>query len=108
MGPVLFNIFISDLDHGAECILSKFADDSRPGGVTDKPEDGVAIQRDLHRLEKRAERNPMQFNKRKFKVLHLERNNARQQCIMGANLLESIFTEKHLGLLVITKLNMSQ
>jgi len=39
------------------------------------PEGHAAIQRDLNRLEKWADRNLMQLKKDKSKVLHLGRNN---------------------------------
>ncbi|GAB0179754.1 mitochondrial enolase superfamily member 1 [Grus japonensis] len=107
LGPVLLNVFINNLDVGLEGGV-RFADDTKLGRAVDSIRCGEALQRGLDRLENWAITSCMRFNKGKCQILHLGRGNPGYTYILGDETLEISHVERDLGVLVDSKLNMSQ
>lgn len=78
------------------------------GEVVDIIQSHAAVQSDLDMLQKWSDRNFMKSKKEKYKDLYLGRENPKHQYMPGATQLGSTFAEKNLGIVVETKMNMSQ
>jgi len=105
--PVLFKIFLGDMNSGVQCILSTSAGHTKLCGVVDTLEGRDAIQRDLDKLERCAYVNLMKFNKPKCKVLHMGQRNLKHKCRLCGQQIERRPEEKDLGMLVDETLNMT-
>ncbi|PKU45321.1 rna-directed dna polymerase from mobile element jockey-like [Limosa lapponica baueri] len=93
LGPVLFNIFVNNMDSRSKCTLSKFANDTKLCGAIDTLEGKDVIQRDQGRLESWARANLMKFIQAKYKVLHMASHVSR--VILGLCPVASQMQERH-------------
>jgi ribonuclease P/MRP protein subunit RPP40 len=100
LGPLLFLIYINDID---ECVVSrvlKFADDTKLIGVVANDEDVKTLQNDLRNLCGWSEDWLMLFNVEKCKVMHMGHNNRRNIYEMEGRKLEEVKEERDLGIIV--------
>ena len=100
LGPIVFNVFISDIDSGAECTLSKFADDTKLCDAVNAPEGQDFIQKDLARLEHWAWVNLVRFTKSNCKILNLAKGIPCYQYKLGKEKIECSPAKKDLEVLV--------
>ena len=109
LGPLLFLIFINDLDAAADPaeLIMKFADDTKIGQTVESMQDKERLQTALDNLSSWAEDWGMQFNVGKCKVMHFGHRNQRHVYYMNGAALEETEEEKDVGVTVCSNLKPS-
>ena len=103
LGPLLFVIFINDIDTAVDvvnCILIKFADDTKGLHKIDSDDDARKLQNNLDSLSKWSCEWQMLFNLDKCHVLHFGKNNPRYTYPINNHPLLHVAEEKDLGVLI--------
>jgi hypothetical protein len=99
-GPVLFLIYINDIDLGLLSKISKFADDSKLCRNVRNDNDRASLQQDLDNLNHWSQKWQMQFNVDKCSVIHLGHKNNLYNYKLGDANLKNADKEKDLGVIV--------
>ena len=107
LGPILFLIYINDIDSDLCCKISKFADDTKIGNKATLPQQRQQIQSDLNKLVEWSERWQMSFNVDKCKVLHIGNKNTKAKYTMNGTQLKAVDKEKDLGVIISSDLKPS-
>ena len=108
LGPILFLIYVNDIDDGIICKISKFADDTKIASKVTSTLERETLQSDLNRLVSWASEWQMKFNIEKCKVLHIGSNNDCVQYYMNDQQLSAVDKEKDLGITISSDLKPSQ
>ncbi len=100
LGPVLFLIYINDLDEGISNWILKFADDTKMFGRVDRPQEADSMQMDIDRLVQWSLEWQMLFNVKKCRTMHMGRQSTQRDYVMNGARLETVEEEKDLGVLI--------
>ena len=108
LGPILFLIYINDLDDDITSKVLKFADDTKVFRKIKSDTDRQQLQDDLNKLTEWSEKWQMLFNYGKCKCLHTGHGNEDAQYTMGDTVLNTTVKEKDLGLTISADMKVSE
>ena len=110
LGPLLFIIFIDDIDEcveGLDCVISKFADDTKVIKQVDTDQGRQQMQEAINNLSDWCSKWSMKFNESKCHIMHYGRRNAEQQYTMNGIPLSVVTSERDIGVLLENSLKPS-
>ena len=100
LGPILFLVYINDLEEGVTGKIWKFADDTKLFKKVKEIRDKQNVQDDIDKLVKWSEKWQMLFNFGKCKCLHTGPGNTGMEYEMGGTILSKTVKETDLGLTI--------
>ena len=108
LGPLLFIVYINDIDEGIVSRISKFADDTKLGMDVSNPDNVERLKQDMERLGEWSEKWQMPFNLNKCKVMHIGYRNPNTDYVLQGQTLQETDSEVHLGLVITSDLKPSK
>ena len=100
LGPLLFVIYIDDIDNGIVSKISKFADDTKLCAKVNNEEEAKILKEDLVKLFQWSEDWQMFFNVDKCAVMHMGGRNKKYDYEIGGKRLRLTEEEKDLGVII--------
>ncbi len=108
LGPVLFMIYINDIDVGLNNFIAKFADDTKTGNSVIFDRDRQSLQDDLNKISAWSARWEIPFNVKKCHILQEGTRNRKYDYETSAEKLEGVHCVKDLCVTITSNLRFSQ
>ena len=108
LGPILFLLYINDLEEGVTGKILKFADYTKLLRKVKEIGDKQNLQDDIDKLVKLSEKWQMLFNFGKCKCLHTRPGNTGMNYEMGGTILSKTVKEKDLGVTMNANMKVSE
>ena len=100
LGPILFVIFVNNIENGICGNILKFADDTKLFSKVGSNINCAKLRANLRKLYNWSEDWQMLFNLDKCTIMHFGYNNPNNIFLLGGHILETVDEEKDLGVMM--------
>ncbi len=108
LGPVLFIIYINDINVGLNNFIGKFADDTKIGNSVISDRVKQSLNDDLNKISAWSARWEMPFNVKKCRILQVGTRKLKYDYEMSGEKRESVHCLKGLGVTITSNFKFSQ